>query len=442
MASKKLNLYISIISILGLIIFGITLSIWNVNNLQWHTFILFLILTTAAESLTVPLPRQTSISVSFATILASLLLLQPAEVILITVFGYLFSFGKERNYLKYIFNAAQLTISSGAASLAFYYMGSPDLQSVNLNIIIVVILSSFLYFIPNTLLVTTVISIAQDEKPYPFFMANMKWAVPSFLCMAPLGFLTALIYLYVGAWGLILFFLPLLLARHSFKSYMDMRQSFLDTIQSLTTVIDAKDSYTIGHSARVADYSVAVARELGYRDDQLEKIRHIALLHDAGKIAIKEGILNKPATLSKWEFKEMERHAAVGAEIVKNVKVLEGGCEIIKHHHEHFDGSGYPDGLSADKIPEGSRIIAVADTFDAMTSSRPYRDALTPEMALKELKRCSGTQFDPRMVDAFIKASPSIQLTKEEPDVVGVLAELAAALEEVNLTRAKGIKPV
>ncbi len=429
---KHAKQFIFLLSLIGIVVLVVSGFMFDINRTIIYVILVFLLLNTAAESLPVLLPNQTSVTVSYATIFASVLLFQPIEVICITVLGYLLSLDKKKNYFKVIFNIAQLTISSGTTSLVYQYLGRVNLTqfSLNLNNITTLVLTSMTYLVLNTLLVTIVVSIVQNEEPYPFFLANIKWGMPNFLCMAPLGFLIAIIYTHVGIWGLVLFFIPLLLARHSFKSYMDMRQSFLDTIQSLTAAIDAKDSYTKGHSARVADYTVAIAKELGYPEDGIEKIKYIALLHDAGKIGIKEDILNKPARLTDVEFCEMQRHSSIGAEIVKNVKVLEGGADIIRHHHEHFNSKGYPDGVSGNDIPEGSRIISVADAFDAMTSDRPYRKALTSDVALTELKNCSDTQFDPRVVEAFVKVYPSIKLTsKNDSSTSEVIREVAATRE-------------
>ena len=163
-----------------------------------------------------------------------------------------------------------------------------------------------------------------------------------------------------------------------------------------------------------------------------------ALLHDAGKIGIKEHILNKPAALSQSEFQEMQRHPVIGAEIIKNVKMLKDGDSIILHHHERFDGGGYPQGIKEGAIPEGARIIGVADAFDAMTSDRPYRRALTSDEAVGEMHRCSGSQFDPRIVEAFIKVLPSITLTEEDSGVLQAMQEAAATAEEPQTEPGRG----
>jgi putative nucleotidyltransferase with HDIG domain len=229
--------------------------------------------------------------------------------------------------------------------------------------------------------------------------------------------LIAVIYINIGFWGLVLFLLPLILARHSFQTYMNMRQTFLDTIKSLSVAIDAKDPYTKGHSSRVADYVVSLARELKWPEDRVEFIQYISLIHDVGKVAVPEDILKKSSLLSKEEFAVMKTHSEAGANILKGIKYFSTGVDIIRHHHERWDGNGYPDKIAGEEIPEGARILAVADAFDAMTSDRPYRKSLSYEVALRELQDCAGTQFDPKIVNAFIKIYPQIKDNlPEEPD--------------------------
>ncbi len=188
------------------------------------------------------------------------------------------------------------------------------------------------------------------------------------------------------------------------KLYRDLQESFLSTVRSLAAAIDAKDSYTAGHASRVTAYSVAIAEELGLSLDEINTIRLSALMHDLGKIGIRESILCKPGRLTDEEFAEMRRHPEVGANILGQIPQLKHVVPGIRTHHERFDGKGYPDGTAGEAISLAGRIIGVADTFDAMTSDRVYRPRLTDEEAILELQRCSGGQFDGRMVEAFLRA--------------------------------------
>lgn len=208
-----------------------------------------------------------------------------------------------------------------------------------------------------------------------------------------------------------------------------IRESFLNSIKSLAYALEAKDKYTSGHSQRVAEMAVAIALELGILEDRVEKIRFAGLVHDIGKIGVRESVLSKPGKLTDEEYRHIMSHPEIGERILS--PVVEDGeiLKIVRHHHENYDGTGYPDGLPAEEIPEGSRILAVAeaytnisnnltrkeklsqgarilavaDAYDAMTSDRPYRRAMSPQAACANLESGKGKQFDPAIVDAFVK---------------------------------------
>lgn len=181
------------------------------------------------------------------------------------------------------------------------------------------------------------------------------------------------------------------------------QQMTFQTIMTIVNTIDAKDQYTKGHSQRVSDYSAALAKELGLTDEEVEKIRYIALLHDIGKIGVPDNILNKPGKLTNEEFALMKMHTIVGGEILKDIETVKDLDVGAKYHHERYDGRGYPEGLKGEEIPYIARLICIADTYDAMASNRIYRKHLTDETILAEIERCSGTQFDPVMARAFLK---------------------------------------
>ena len=188
------------------------------------------------------------------------------------------------------------------------------------------------------------------------------------------------------------------------RLFEEVHDLFLSSIKSLAQTIDAKDPYTHGHSQRVTEIALAVSDQLGLDEERKEEIMVGSILHDIGKIGIKDAILSKPQQLTPEEKAIFDQHPEVGSKIMSHIEQLEGIIPIISHHHESFDGNGYPDRLKADQIPLGARIIAIADTFDAMTSDRPYRKALSDEVARKEINNLSGVQFDPHVVEAFNKA--------------------------------------
>jgi putative nucleotidyltransferase with HDIG domain len=186
--------------------------------------------------------------------------------------------------------------------------------------------------------------------------------------------------------------------------YGQMKSLFLSTVQSLSSAIDAKNKYTNDHSRRVTIYSLAIAQEMGCTVEVCNNIRLSGLLHDIGKIGVPEAILDKSSRLTDEEFKKIKEHPMIGARIMEPIKPLQKIIPGMRYHHERWDGRGYPDGLQGLEIPLAGRIIAVADTFDAMTSDRSYRKGLSAEIAIKEIKNCSGTQFDPTVVKAFLQA--------------------------------------
>jgi len=183
-----------------------------------------------------------------------------------------------------------------------------------------------------------------------------------------------------------------------------IRQLFLGAIEALVFALEAKDRYTAGHSRRVTKIAMAIGSELGLSADDIEDLRWGSLLHDVGKIAVDQLIQNKPGRLTPEEYEHIMTHAHVGAGIVKPV-VNENVVQMIEHHHDHYDGSGLHQVMAGCDIPLAARILALADAFDAMTSDRPYRSAMSREEALAEVKRCTGTQFDPVVVTAFLKTA-------------------------------------
>jgi putative nucleotidyltransferase with HDIG domain len=194
-------------------------------------------------------------------------------------------------------------------------------------------------------------------------------------------------------------------SRDLMDSYRRLEESSLEAIESLNATVEAKDPDTAGHSLRVQRVAVAIGEQLGLEAQRLDALRFGALFHDIGKIAVPDAILVKPAKLDYWEYGRMKMHSAEGARIVGKLGRLRDTVPIIRHHHERWDGKGYPDGLAADDIPLEAAIVGLADSWDAMTTDRPYHRALTPQEALAEVRGGKGTQFSPVVVDAFLAAA-------------------------------------
>ncbi|MFQ3549497.1 MAG: HD domain-containing phosphohydrolase [Armatimonadota bacterium] len=181
----------------------------------------------------------------------------------------------------------------------------------------------------------------------------------------------------------------------------DISRVYEQTVEALVAAAGQRDKNAEGHSQRVSRYSIAIGRVLGCSADELKDLKYAAGLHDIGKIAISRKLLSKMGKLTEEEFSVMKMHSTLGIRILEKIDGLQNAIPLIKHHHERYDGSGYPDGLSKDDIPLGSRIIAVAEAFDILTTDVPWRDAMHQNKAIEELESCSGTQFDPSVVEAF-----------------------------------------
>ena len=198
------------------------------------------------------------------------------------------------------------------------------------------------------------------------------------------------------------------------EQMVEMRRLFLGAIEALVSALEAKDKYTGGHSRRVTEVALAVGKELDLSAQEMENLRWGSLLHDVGKIAIHQVIQNKPGSLTREEYEHIMTHPQIGARIVR--PVVNGKItEVIEHHHDHYDGTGLHQTVAGSDIPLGARIIAVADAFDAMTSDRPYRAAMSVGEAVEEIKRCADSQFDPVMVAAFLKTVETVTVQASEP---------------------------
>ena len=187
------------------------------------------------------------------------------------------------------------------------------------------------------------------------------------------------------------------------ESNEKLEQAYLDMVETLRFTVEAKDSYTRGHSDRVSEYSVLLGQKVGLSDQELKLLKIGGLFHDIGKIGIPDSILLKPDKLTDEEYSEIKNHPSIGAHILGSAAAFKEMIPIVKHHHEKFDGRGYPSGLKGEEIPYLARIAAIADTFDAMTSRRSYRNALDLQVVKDEIKKCEGTQFDPQLAEAFLE---------------------------------------
>src|SRR4051794_7829437 len=335
-----------------------------------------------------------------------------------------------------LFNIGALTLASLTAAsifnLAHFF---PDGTSHRLAIAALGLLAGAGYFVVNMGLVSLALALQGHERWWNVFREQFAWLLPHYVVYGFIGGVMALAYEAVNLLALAVFAVPLLLMRktqeaylkHTHRSAQKLRQA-AETIQtqnvslemankllkerstaameSLSATVDARDSYTAGHSRRVQQLALAIGRELGLSQVELDLLGHAALFHDIGKLAIPDSILLKPASLTPDEWSLMQRHAEEGARIIDRLGFLNDAVPAIRHHHERFDGTGYPDRIAGEEIPLGAPIIHVADALDSMLTSRIYRAARPAAEALQELRSSAGTQFCPRCVAALERILP------------------------------------
>lgn len=406
----KVKIYIGFICSISAIVFTFLIYKYDMPSLK--VLIFWSVLAIITESLPIQMPSGAGVSVGFAIILASLIIGKPPLAAIVTTVGFGLRVVKLNNryvhlfntpFYKILFNIAQGVIVVGISGAVFTQIsilmgeGGQNISIVAISVTLVV------YMLLNTFIVSTLFSLISNQAFFRMWVNNLKMILPSSLAIGTLGIIIALAYIEYGFGAVILFFGPLLLARYSFKLYIDMKEVYMETIQALSKTIEAKDAYTCGHTTRVQEYAVKLAQTMGLKNKQIENIKIAALLHDIGKIGIDDNILKKPDRLTDREFEDIKKHPSIGAEIIKDVDFLKEIVNIVKHHHERYDGNGYPAGLTGKDIPTESAILAVADAYDAMTSDRPYRKALPTELAIDEIKRSAGKQLHPELSNVFVE---------------------------------------
>jgi putative nucleotidyltransferase with HDIG domain len=255
----------------------------------------------------------------------------------------------------------------------------------------------------NVALTGIIVSIRTGQSVASVVIGESRSVATSILSLAPIGWLMAQIYV-IAAWASLLFALPLYMTRLAYRNYTEMREMFTQTITALAEAVDKRDPYTSKHSWRVKEIAGDIGRVMRLGEADLEALEWGGLLHDVGKIGVPDAVLLKQDRLTKEERTMMNSHPVLGYQIIKKVDRLSREMPIIRHHHEWYNGSGYPDRLIGDEIPLLARILHVADSFEAMTAARPYRmTPLTDQQAVDELRKFAGIQFDPKVVDAFVQ---------------------------------------
>ncbi len=348
-----------------------------------------------------------TIALGSVTSMAALPLLGPWGAMLLGATSLLV-FDREP-IVKRIFNTAQTTIAFAASGLTFWLLGGAEIQENSFPRLIGPFVAALaVHCIVNGLLVAAVVHLHQRVPMRVVLQGTMASSVAGYVGYGVFGLLLAVLWdkdgAGVGPTAAVLLLLPLLVARWAYSQYAEEQHAYDRTVRALMAAVETKDHYTRGHSERVSAASVLIARVIGMREDRVQSLRYAGMLHDVGKLGVPTRVLQKNGRLTEGEFAAIQRHPQQGLEIVREIEFLDEAMAGIMHHHERLDGRGYPMGLAGQEIPEFARVIAVADAFDSMTTTRSYRGARTVEEAMVELQRCAGDQFDHRMVVALVSA--------------------------------------
>lgn len=402
MNNMKTKFYGSVVILAGTMVFAA--NIGRVDFSIWKETAVFIVMYFLSQLLPTRLPQGDIFSITiFIDMVLIVLFGTPFAVtigLLVTIITRLVSniFGNRESIFKILKFSAQSALVIGTAGFMY------DLLNKQ---VFAYIVSFLVYFLVSIFFLYATSRLESGKSSKLGKLSGIRMLFVNYAVLAIMAYTMTMVYKTSSSnWKLIsilLFFVPILLVSHSFRLYTNIRQSYLKTVRTIAAAIEANDLYTKGHSERVSEMVLAMGKELGFPERELQSLEYVALLHDVGKIGIPETILNKPGSLSEEEYEEIKQHSAIGAEILQKIQFLSTKSNIILHHHEKMDGSGYPMGLKGESIPLGARILAIVDAYDAMTTDRPYRRARTPQEAVDELINCSGVHFDPELVKVFVR---------------------------------------
>ena len=390
-----------------------------------------------ASALPVRMPRGILVTVSFAPLLAAANLGGPAVAGWVALLGTteLRELRGRVPWYGTLANHAGIAVPAILAGLVMELGSGPDAGLVG-NFLWTIIAAA-VFFAVNLAIVGTMVALRFGRSVREVIMGDARGFAVNLLALAPVAWLMARTFtLPAGWWATLLFALPLYTTRVAYQKFVEMREMFTQTIGALAEAVDKRDPFTSRHSQRVKEIAVDIGREMRVSEAELEALEWGGLLHDVGKIGVPDRVLLKQDRLNREERMIMNAHPVLGEQIIKPVTKLARELPIIRHHHEWYNGSGYPDRLIGHEIPKLARILHVADAFEAMTAARPYRlTPLTPEQAIAELRKFSGIQFDPEVVDAFVRTRWAEGLADPgrptvEPRPIPLLAQAAGRISQ------------
>lgn len=426
MPSKKLVAYTLVLVVLATAFIGSLdwVSFWRLVPAEFAGLAAFVALGALSQALAVDsivgAAKPVKSSIAFLPLLALAVVYPPPAVVIaaggMVAFNELF-IRPGRVWNRVLFNVSQAVLAYGTGAWVFrqvlrWASGQSDFGSGAsfANVFFPFYTLALVFFSLNLLFVGVGVAI-REEQPV---LKVMKEAAGKGggnllydLLASPVALIAAYLYVTYGVPGLLGVVLPLLLIRHSYSEAIQLQRANSDLLHVLIKAIETRDPYTSGHSLRVANLARMIAEDLGLRGSAVSDIEHAALLHDIGKIdALYAEIISKDSRLTEEEWAIIKTHATKGADLLRTLTSLDNDVIVgVRHHHERYDGSGYPDGLSGKDIPLAARIIMLCDSVDAMLSDRPYRTALPTSKVRSELERCSGNQFDPDIVDVVLEHS-------------------------------------
>jgi hypothetical protein len=392
----------------AIIVVSAALALWKLppGFGGWGGVAYWTTLTLVAQAFPVKMPRGTVVSVAIAPIVAVLAVGGPAAAAVVTTIGLIE--WREINgtvpWYGTLYNHAESVLPAVLAAVTFRALAGPVFVPGWVSLASVGI-AGLIYFAVNMVLVSLVLVVRDHQSASSILAGDYRLISGNLLGMVPLAWLIAVLW-SVAWWAVPLFALPLYANRAAYQAAVQIREMFTQTVRALASAVDARDPYTAKHSENVQTIAVDIGRVMHCNEAEMEALEWGGLLHDIGKIGVRDEVLLKQDKLTREERILMNAHPVLGEEIIKPVARLAPELPIIRHHHEWYNGSGYPDHLMGEEIPKLARILHVADAFEAMTAKRPYRmRPLSREQALAELRKYAGIQFDPEVLDAFARTS-------------------------------------
>jgi hypothetical protein len=404
---SKIQHYVTGVTLAGLILFGALYLIDpNIPSGYLLPAICFFVFGLMASSMSYRSSRNTSGSIAYLPILTGLFLVPHwAGVLAVTASALGAELIGRRAPIKVVFNTAAMLLATSIVVISYRFLGGVSLLTLSEFTFVPYFVAVLLFFATNSLTVSGILGLQEGKKPLGLWLKRLSFTLVYDLLSTPFVFVFAYIYVHFGVTGGAIFMIPLLGARELYKKNWQLEKTNQELLELMVAAIEARDPYTSGHSRRVANMTRVISRALGLREREIERIVVAALLHDVGKIYDVFGpILSKPGKLTAEESAIMRTHPIKSEDLARNVSSLKDVLPLIRHHHENWDGSGYPDGLFGADIPLGSRIVMFADTIDAMTTDRPYRAALGETAVRRELEKYRGKQFDPKIYDTLVSS--------------------------------------